>query len=62
MIMDSLDDLMQTRPPTSARPLLGLTVWWSKTAVSHPKRCAFCVCDPVRGSDVLTACFMHSAT
>jgi two-component system OmpR family response regulator len=26
MIMDSLDDFMQTRPPTSARPLLGLTV------------------------------------
>ena len=24
--MDSLDDFMQTRPPTSARPLLGLTV------------------------------------
>jgi DNA-binding response OmpR family regulator len=26
MIMDSLDNFMHTRPPTSARPLLGLTV------------------------------------
>jgi len=26
MIMDSLDDFMQTRPPTANRPLLGLTV------------------------------------
>jgi hypothetical protein len=26
MIMDSLDNFMQTRPPTPARPLLGLTV------------------------------------